>query len=66
MTVGSNVKSCYISIKSAQAGLESLALSSTSNENQTAFKEGQQMLEDVKNDLHEQVLFLAREEPQYK
>lgn len=66
MTVGSNVKNCYISIKSAQIGLESLALSSSSKENQAAYNEGQQMLEEVKHDLHEQVLFLAREEPQYK
>lgn len=66
MTVGSDVKSCYITIKSAEASLESLALSSTSEENKAAFEQGQQMLEEIKHDLNKQVLYLAREEPQYK
>lgn len=65
MTVGANVKSCYFSIKSAEAGLKELALKTTSAESKAVFEEVQQVLNEVKADLNEQVLFLAKEEPQY-
>lgn len=66
MTVGSDVKGCYFTIKSAEATLEQLALKSTSPTSKQVYLEAQQLLSEVKSDLHEQVLFLAREEPQYK
>lgn len=66
MTVGANVKACYFSIKSAEAGLKELALASSSDENQRIYHEASMALADIKKDLHQQVLFLAREEPQYK
>lgn len=65
MTVGSDVKSCYYSVKNAEATLEQFMLSSTSPDYQVAYREALQLLTEVKQELNEQVLFLAREEPQY-
>jgi len=66
MTVGSNVKGCYFSVKSAEATLQMLEQKSVNKESKQAFHKAQQMLTDVKNDLNKQVQFLAQEEPQYK
>lgn len=66
MTVGSNVKGCYFSVKSAVATLEQLALKTTVPETEEVFKQASILLSEVKLDLEQQVLFLAREEPQYK
>lgn len=66
MTVGSDVKSCYLAIKSAQASLQQLHEKSRSKEAKIAFDKATHLLSDVKDDLHTHVLFLAREEPQYK
>lgn len=66
MTVGSDVKGCYFSIKSAIATLDQLALKTTVTESKEVFIQASEILLEVKNDLQKQVLFLAREEPQYK
>lgn len=66
MTVGSNVKSCYFAIKSAEATLAQLAVKSTNEPSKEAYKEAEQLISEVKADLKEQVLFLAREESQYE
>lgn len=66
MTVGANVKGCYFAIKSAEATLDQLAIKTKSAESEKAFTEAKQLLSEVKDDLKKQVMFLAREEPQYK
>ena len=66
MTVGSNVKGCYFAIKSAESTLNQLALKTTSKEAKQVYQEAAQMVNEIKADLKEQVLFLAKEEPQYK
>lgn len=66
MTVGSNVKSCYFAIKIAEATLAQLAVKSTNERSKEAYKEAEQLLSEVKADLKEQILFLAREESQYE
>jgi hypothetical protein len=65
MTVGSSVKSCYFSVKSAEANVEQLIHKTTSKQSKAVFEEARQLLQEVKTDLHQQVLFLAKEEPQY-
>lgn len=65
MTVGSDVKGCYYSIKHAQATLEDLALLPMKGEKHNQYKEAIRLLDEVRLGMHEQVLFLAREEPQY-
>lgn len=65
MTVGSQVKNCYYSIKHAQAALEELALHPMAKEKQYQYQEAIRLLDEVREGMHEQVLFLAREEPQY-
>lgn len=66
MTVGSQVKSCFSSIKSADAMLEMLANKTQDNESKEAFNHAQMILSEVKDDLQKQIMFLSREEPQYK
>jgi len=66
MTVGTNIKGTYYTIKSAEATLEQLAIKTNDDESKNAFLEAQQILREVKTDLKKQVQFLAREEPQYK
>lgn len=66
MTVGSNVKSCFSSIKSAEATLELLANKTQSAESKRAFEQAQQLIAEVKDDLQQQVIYLTQEEPTYK
>lgn len=66
MTVGANVKSCYFTVKNAEATLELLALKTQSEETKKILYDAQHLLSEVKDDLKKQILFLAREEPQYK
>lgn len=66
MTVGSQVKSCFSSIKSAEATLNLLANKTTDQEKEQAFKNTQQIIIEIKEDLQKQVIQLAKEEPQYK
>lgn len=66
MTVGSKVKGCFSSIKSAEATLELLSKKSTDNEAVNVYQEAFHMLNEVKDDLEKQVIFITNEEPQYK
>lgn len=66
MTVGTDVKSCYSSIKSVEATLEILANKTQEQQTRETFKHVQQLIAEVKDDLQKQVLYLSREEPQYK
>ncbi|HLR68055.1 DUF1657 domain-containing protein [Virgibacillus alimentarius] len=66
MTVGSHVKGCFSSIKSAEASLEILANKTQSIEAQQAFKQAEQLMTEIKDDLQKQVVFLTQEEPTYK
>lgn len=66
MTVGSQVKSCFSSIKSAEATLEILANKTKSQEAKEAFENTRNTLTEVKSDLEKQVIALGVEEPQYK
>lgn len=66
MTVGTNVKRCFFSIKSAEATLEQFILKTNIAETKQAYKQARQILTEVKTDLEKQVIFLAKEEQQYK
>ncbi|HLR41570.1 MAG TPA: DUF1657 domain-containing protein [Virgibacillus sp.] len=66
MTVGSDVKSCFSSIKSAEATLDILANKTQSLETKQVFEEAQQLITQVKDDLQKQVIYLTQEEPTYK
>ncbi|CDQ40301.1 DUF1657 domain-containing protein [Virgibacillus salexigens] len=66
MTVGSQVKGCFSSIKSIEATLQTLAAKTADQEQQTAFKQVEQIISEVKNDLQHQVIQLTKDEPQYK
>lgn len=66
MTVGSEVKSCYSSIKSAEATLTILANKIQDQHTKEVFLQVQQQLSEIKEDLQKQVIYLSHEEPQYK
>jgi hypothetical protein len=65
MTVGSQVKTCYASIKSIEATLGILANQTNEAKARNAYLETEEIITEIKNDLEKQVLMLAREEPQY-
>lgn len=66
MTVGTDVKNCYFTIKSAEAALQMLKEKTINEESKLAFQQAEKLITVVKQDLHKQVLYLTREEPQYK
>jgi hypothetical protein len=66
MTIASNVKQTFATIKNIESQLSSLALNSLDDEAKAAFHEAMLMIENVKNDLQSRVFELERAEPQYK
>lgn len=66
MTVGSQVKSCYASIKSIEATLGILKNKTQTKEAKQAFHDTEQLMAEIKEDLMMQVIKLGKEEPQYK
>jgi hypothetical protein len=60
------VKSCFSSIKSAEATIEQLAVKNTDDNARQVFNEALQLIAEMKNDLEKQVISLTREEPTYK
>ncbi|MFC4024282.1 DUF1657 domain-containing protein [Oceanobacillus longus] len=66
MTVGSQVKGCYSSIKSIEASLDILTNKAQEVDSKQAFENVGQIIEEIKNDLQKQVVELSKEEPQYK
>lgn len=66
MTVGSQVRSCYSSIKSAEATILLLGNKTQNEETKKIFEETQRIITEIKDDLKDQVMHLSQEEPQYK
>lgn len=66
MTVGSQVKGCFSSIKSIEATLNILAAKTQDQQSKQAFKNTQEIISEIKADLQKQVIKLSKEEPQYK
>jgi DNA-binding ferritin-like protein len=65
MTVGSQVKTCYASIKNIEATLAILANQTNEASSRDVYRETEAIITEIKKDLEKQVLMLAREEPQY-
>ncbi|WP_430786307.1 DUF1657 domain-containing protein [Virgibacillus flavescens] len=65
MTIGSQVKGCFSSLKSAEASLEILANKTQDYETKKVYEDAQQLLTEVKKDLQKQIVYLTQEEPQY-
>jgi len=66
MTVASQVKTTLASLKSAQASLETFALSTQNEKAKQMFEQCAQTTQQVVNDLSGRVQELEQEEPQYK
>jgi len=66
MTVGSDVKGCFAAIKGAQATLDILTQQTQQEDAVKAYKQASSLLDGVRTDLETHVLFLMREETQYK
>ncbi|WP_339227518.1 DUF1657 domain-containing protein [Oceanobacillus sp. FSL K6-2867] len=65
MTVGSQVKGCYSSIKSIESSLEILANKVQDEQAEQTFKMVENIISEIKRDLHNQVIELSKQEPQY-
>ncbi|WP_026905939.1 DUF1657 domain-containing protein [Paucisalibacillus globulus] len=65
MTVGSQVKTCYASIKSIEATLSILSNQTNELHARNVYREVESIVQEIKQDLEKQVLLLSREEPQY-
>lgn len=66
MTVESQVKNCFSSIKGAQATVDVLASKTKDEKSQKVYEQVSQILTEVKDDLQNQIIFISQEEPQYK
>jgi hypothetical protein len=66
MTVASDVKTCLASLKSAQASLETFALSTQNQEAKSMFEQAAQTTQSIVEQVAGRVQQLENEEPQYK
>lgn len=66
MTVGSKVKQTLSSLQSIKSTIEIYAVQSRNEEAAHAFREAEDVLGEVVNDLEKRVQTLEFEEPQYK
>jgi hypothetical protein len=66
MTVGAQVKQCFSTLKSIEASLSSLAITSQDEDTKRVFHEMMMVMEEVKDDIKTRVGELEREEFQYK
>ncbi|ALX50500.1 hypothetical protein AOX59_01025 [Lentibacillus amyloliquefaciens] len=66
MTVSSQVKGCFASVKNIEATLESLSAKTRDQKADEIFNDVRNTMRTVQNDLENQVLHLTKEEPQYK
>ncbi|WP_099363714.1 DUF1657 domain-containing protein [Fredinandcohnia onubensis] len=66
MTVGSDVKQCFASLKGVEASLSSLALRTLDDESKRTLHEAMMVVFEVTKDLKKRVGELEGEELQYK
>ena len=66
MTVGSDVKQCFASLKGVEASLSSLALRTLDDESKRTLHEAMMVVHEVTKDLKKRVGELEGEEFQYK
>lgn len=66
MTVSSQVKTCVASLKSAQASLETFALSTQNQDAKNLFSSAAQQTQEIIDQVSSRVQQLENEEPQYK
>lgn len=66
MTVGSQVKQCFATIKHIEATLNELQSKTSDNEAKCAYETASELISETKQALKEQINFLQREEQQYK
>ena len=66
MTVGSDVKQCFASLKGVEARLSSLALRTLDDESKRTLHEAMMVVHEVTKDLKKRVGELEGEELQYK
>lgn len=66
MTVASQVKTCLLSLKSAQASLEQFALETQNEEAKTLFTSAAEQTQQIVAQVEGRVAQLEKEEPQYR
>jgi hypothetical protein len=66
VTIGTQVKTCLASLKSAQASLESFALGTQNQEAKTMFENAAQTTQQICDQVSARVQEIENEEPQFK
>lgn len=66
MTVGSQVKQCFATIKHIEATLNELQLKTGDDEAKYAYETAAELINETKQTLIEQITFIQHEEQQYK
>lgn len=66
MTVGSQVKQCHYSLRSAKENLQSLSIRAGDDQAKEDLHQASVILQEVITELNERISFLESEEPQYK
>lgn len=66
MTVGSQVKTCYATLKSIEAGLDLLHASTNEQDLKITIDEASKLIKDARQDIHQQMIHINKQEPQYK
>ncbi|WP_100372627.1 DUF1657 domain-containing protein [Bacillus sp. FJAT-45037] len=66
MSVAGQVKGTLFSLKGIEATLSKLALQSVDDEAQRVYHHGALKVRTIVKEMEDQVMFLEREEPQYK
>ncbi|MFD1066070.1 hypothetical protein [Oceanobacillus locisalsi] len=66
MTVGSQVKTCHATLKSIEAGLDLLHASTSEYDLKHTIEEVTGLIKDARHDVHQQIIYMEKQEPQYK
>lgn len=66
MTIGSQVRQCYATIKQIEATLQQLSVKTVDVQAKQAYQEASELIGKTKQQLQSQVTFIQIEENQYK
>lgn len=66
MTVGSQVKTTFATIKNIEATLDILSNKTTDEQAKETYSNAAQIMTEIIEDLQKQVIYVTKEEPQYK
>ncbi len=60
------MKTCHATLKSIEAGLDLLYASTTEQDLKNTIEEVAALIKDARHDMHQQIIYVDKKEPQYK